>query len=343
MKRIAAWALLALFAYSIYSLLTAPPFTVGGSATLPISSGLPSVYLPNAALNMYISSPLVDFILWLIYSAMALLAWIVYQLMSLIARLLGLAALPVPINATLHTGVPPTSTSPQIGGGGPASSPHAGPAPEAVVPIPVVLALVAVLAVALLVAARREAGRPSGGEAARGAAPVEAAASINRAVRPPGPSTPEVEVSMPPPVRPRLFKWPLVDDVPPLWPMGEPLEVEAAPDVEISASGCGESSGRGRLVLVSNRPCLAEIRARRGQEEERVLVKFADLHREVANSFYLAFKSAPPWATVREIMSSRGADPEAIEVVERAAYSELPMTYLDFVKFYRWLKGHGGV
>ncbi len=345
MRRLAVLALLAVFAYSVYSLLS-PSLAVGsGLGGLPLSSGMPVLLSPAEALSLRISGPLLGYLLALIYLILAALEWLAYQISRLLAHLLGVMPLLPPPNRTSPTGAPPTSAAPAIGGGGGGGAPL-GAGPTLALNIPIAFALIAVLAVAALLIGMRR------GQSA--AEQVASAVAVGaRPAEPPGPPAavgpsiparpPDVSADLPPPVGPRLVKWPLLDDVPPVWPLGRPLPVEpAAEGVSLEASGCAVAHSGRALVLSADGPCLARIVARRGGEEEALLVKFSDLHREVANSFHDAFKSAPGWMTAREIMAPLGAPPDVVEVFERAAYSDLPLDYWDFAKFYRWLRGHAG-
>ncbi|MGC9170023.1 MAG: hypothetical protein ACP5HD_04700 [Thermoproteus sp.] len=344
MRRYVVFALAVLFAYSVYSLLSPALAVRGGLGALPLSSGMPMFISPVKALSLHISSPLLDYLLAFIYLLFAVLAWLAYQISLLLAHLLRLMPLPPLVNSTPATGIPPTSTTPPIGGGGGGASSGTGNAPAVInVPIPLVLALIAVLAVVALLAGarRRQTAGAAGAEADGRAQPAESLepTKIAEALRPAGP--PEVSADLPPLVKPRLVRWPLADDVPPVWPLGRPLVVEPAyEDVDIAASGCAAASSTGALVLSSDKPCLERVVARRGGEEEALSVKFSDLHREIANSFHETFKSAPGWMTAREIMAQLGAPPDIVEIFEKAAYSDLPLDYDDFAKFYRWLRGH---
>lgn len=74
MRRLAVLALLAVFAYSVYSLLS-PSLAVGsGLGGLPLSSGMPVLLSPAEALSLRISGPLLDYLLALIYLILAALA-----------------------------------------------------------------------------------------------------------------------------------------------------------------------------------------------------------------------------------------------------------------------------
>lgn len=337
MRRLVALALLAIFAYSLYSLLSPSVAVPGGWGALPFSSGMPMFLFPSKSLEVRISNPLLDYLLYFIYLILAFFAWISYEIARLLSYLLRVPLIPPPYNRTAPAGIPPTSTAPAIGGGGGAVH-QAGSTPSFPL-LAVLLAVIAVIAAAALaLSVRRQQAEisrymppPQSNEALASASPAPFPKRIY------SPTVPAVSADLPPPVKPELIKWPLADDVPPVWPLGTPLRIEPAYDgVEISASCCVESSA-GFLILSSDTPRDVLISARRGDRREELRVRFSDLHREIANSFFEAFRSSPLWMTAREVLRSRGAPDEVVEIVERAIYSELPLSYQDFVKFYRWI------
>jgi len=161
MRRLAVLALLAVFAYSVYSLLSPSLAVRSGLGGLPLSSGMPVLLSPAEALSLRISGPLLGYLLALIYLILAALEWLAYQISRLLAHLLGVMPLLPPPNRTSPTGAPPTSAAPAIGGGGGGGAPlGAGPTPA--LNIPIAFALIAVLAVAaLLIGMRRGQSAPA--------------------------------------------------------------------------------------------------------------------------------------------------------------------------------------
>lgn len=364
MRRFVALALLAAFAYSLYSLLS--PYTAipSGWGSLPFSSGAPAFTPPPSSLRTsaplseylkYIVDPLLGLLAWLYYCIAWLLsllyfflsgiaAWISYYIAELLSLLVRASSLLVQANRAAPAGTPPTSMT-SIGGGGAAH--QAATARQAVTIAPTLLAVL--LAAVIVVAAAALAFRPRGrkAEAPRSLAVTPAeegsafAPSAAQPQRPYSPELPSVSVDLPHPVKQELIKWPLSDDVPPVWPIGVPLVVEAARNgVKLSASCCAEASGNA-LVVVSDVACNVWIYVEYEGARTALRVKLADLHKEVANSFFDAFKSYPQSMTAREILRSRGAPADIIEIVERAIYSNMPLTYQDFAKYYRWLVHEG--
>lgn len=337
-----ALALLAIFAYSLYSLLSPSVVVPSGWGALPLSSGVPALSLPPNPLSGSPPSPLLEQLAYLIYLIFAFLAWLFYQIARLLSLLARVPLLPAPPNHTATAGIPPTSTTPPIGGEeglhqiAPATT---TPAFSAIL----TAVVVAIAAIALALGSRTRQAKASSDRAI--ARTEEAAPSFTHPIAsPPRPYSPEVPsllVDLPPPVKPELIKWPLAEDVPPVWPLGVPLRVEAAHDgVKLTASCCAEAL-EGALVITADTACDVWISAEYEDRREALRVRFSDLHKEVANSFFERFRSYPRWMTAREILRSRNAPADVVEVVERAAYSNLPISYQDFAKYYRWLIHEG--
>lgn len=348
MRRILLPLLALLLAYSLYSLLsftniaTSPPGVVVGS------SGWPIYYLPIFIIS-FNKNPFINFLVYLLYILMKfiyeiarllsflidLLLKIVIYLLELLSKILPLIPLPVPLpNASPG---PPISTATRTGLPG-AGSPTASSSTPVLELPPLLYALVALIIAAIVAISliRRR------GAVAESAEPTQrpqeqpqiaGVGSAESAYSPPSISESKLAA-----MRTSLIKLPLEPDLPPIWPVGALTVEPLASGVELRVEGCGEVRGGGPWEVVAATPCKAKIVASLGDRSEVVVVKFVDLHREIANTFYLNFRAYPPHMTAREILSSK-APPELIEIFEKAAYSNLPLTYADYASFYRALKG----
>lgn len=338
-----------LLAYSLYSLLSftgtasSPPGLVVGS------SGWPVYYLPTFIIT-FNKNPFINFLIYLLYLLMRLIYEIanllsflinlllkaIMYLLELLSKILPILPLPTPPLPNASPGLP-ISTATKTGLPGAGSPTSSSPAPVLELP-PFLYALVAVLVAAVVAISLMMRRRGAAAGSVERQRPQEPPQAIGVGGAGSAYSLPDIAESKLAEARASLVKLPLEPDLPPVWPVGvlpvEPL----APGVKLSVEGCGEVRGDGPWEVVATAPCKAKIVASLWDRSEAVVVKFVDLHREIANTFYLNFRAYPPSMTAREMLSGR-APPELIEIFERAAYSSLPLTYADYASFYRALRG----
>lgn len=340
----AAVVLIALFAYSIYSIL-ASEGVASTPGIFPPPSGWPALINPLYIFSNLYENLLFRFLLnilkfffYILFFISIPAAYLAQLLAELLAPLLGQLGLRPP-----HTISPPpaasTPTAIGITGGGALPASTASAVEGA--PLFYLLLFAAVASAIFLIVWRpRRAAEVVRGESSAAASPPGLPQSADASALPTFRPPLLKPIHLPQP-RSALLKLPLEPDVPPVWPLGEPLTVEpAVAGVSLKIEGCAlEARGAGPWTLAPRTPCLAVLRADAGDLSETLSLKFADLHKEIANTFYVNFERFPPHMTAREILSVLGISSRSLlDIFEKAAYSMQPLSYGDYVEFYRALR-----